>query len=159
MLDRSCPPFSTALLMATYMVGTPGNSVGRYLSTAASTPSRSKRGRSTRAAPRRRPSSRQTVSPYTWKKGSTAIMTSRPGSASGNQARTCSTLALRLAWLSITPLETPVVPPVYWSRARSWSASTSTSSGAAGAEASASRQRRTGSSLPMPALAALPFLV
>src|SRR4029450_12232319 len=52
-------------------------------------------------------------------------MTSRPGSASGNQARTCSTLALMLAWVRITPLETPVVPPVYWSRAGSRAASTS----------------------------------
>ena len=86
-------------------------------------------------------------------------MTSRPGSASGNQARTCSTLARRLAWVSITPLETPVVPPVYWSRARSWSASTSAASGAGGADPSTSRQRFTGSSLPMPAVAALPFLV
>ena len=84
-------------------------------------------------------------------------MTSRPGSASGNQARTCSTLARRLAWVSITPLETPVVPPVYWSRARSWSASTAARGG--GADPSTSRQRFTGSSLPMPAVAALPFLV
>ena len=86
-------------------------------------------------------------------------MTSRPGSASGNQARTCSTLARRLAWVSITPLETPVVPPVYWSRARSRSASTTAASGAAGAEPSTSRQRFTGSSLPTLAVAALPFLV
>jgi hypothetical protein len=61
--------------------------------------------------------------------------------------------------VSITPLETPVVPPVYWSRARSRSASTSASSGAAGADPSRSRQRFTGSSLPMLALAAFPFLV
>jgi hypothetical protein len=86
-------------------------------------------------------------------------MTSRPGSASGNQARTCSTLALRFAWVSITPLETPVVPPVYWSRARSWSGSTCAGSGTTEADPSSSRQRLTGSSLPTVALAALPLRV
>ena len=55
----------------------------------------------------------------TWKKGSTPIMRSRPGSSEGFQSSAWWILAWRFAWVSIAPFGTPVVPPVYWKTATS----------------------------------------
>ena len=46
-------------------------------------------------------------------------MISPPFSNVGNHASSCWTCLLRFAWVSMTPLETPVVPPVYWYMATS----------------------------------------
>ncbi|MNE42065.1 hypothetical protein D3C80_1361710 [compost metagenome] len=55
-----------------------------------------------------------------WYSGSGAIRISQPSLRSEPiKARHCSMLAIRLRWVSIAPLATPVVPPVYCSTATS----------------------------------------
>ncbi len=62
----------------------------------------------------------QPVSAKMWYIGSAVIEISLPGSkAPAIHAITCCRLATMLPWVSIAPLETPVVPPVYWRNARS----------------------------------------
>ena len=56
---------------------------------------------------------RVTVIPKTWKKGKLARLTSLPMSTLPIQALICCTLNDRLRWVSMTALDTPVVPPVY----------------------------------------------
>ncbi|MNC38080.1 hypothetical protein D3C75_866700 [compost metagenome] len=55
-----------------------------------------------------------------WYSGSGVISTSLPSSRlSAISAWHCSMLAIRLRWVSMAPLATPVVPPVYCSTATS----------------------------------------
>jgi hypothetical protein len=55
-----------------------------------------------------------------WYIGSGAMTISRPSSKLPEiHMPVCSRLASRLRWLSIAPLETPVVPPVYCRKAMS----------------------------------------
>src|ERR1039457_5195314 len=48
-----------------------------------------------------------------WNKGRTAIITSAPPLPDVSQSTAWQALVTRLAWVSIAPLDVPVVPPVY----------------------------------------------
>ena len=76
------------------------------------TPSGSGRGRTQCFQPAQMTQFWMAVKPAEWKMGKVPTSDSAPSSRSGNQARNCWTLQLMLAWESITPLLTPVVPPV-----------------------------------------------
>jgi hypothetical protein len=75
------------------------------------------------------------VMPYTWKNGMTLRKRASPSRIWGIQARHWRVLATRLRWVRMTPFGTPVVPPVYWSRATS-SAAGRTAGGVIAAAAS-----------------------
>ena len=78
-------------------------------------------------APMRMKTIAQAVSEKMWYSGRAAIATSLPGtSCVVIHAPTCCMFATMLAWVSIAPLATPVVPPVYWRKAMSsWPMATS----------------------------------
>ena len=81
------------------------------------------------------------VSAKTWYSGSGITSVSAPSFMSRPiQAATCSTLATMLPWLSMAPLATPVVPPVYCRKARSSGPSATSSSASARPVASAARK-------------------
>ena len=55
-----------------------------------------------------------------WYSGRAVMITSSPGRAlPPTQAEACCMFATRLRWVSIAPLATPVVPPVYCRKAMS----------------------------------------
>src|SRR5271157_1077789 len=72
-----------------------------------------------------------------WKNGSGATSTS--SAATGSTVSTWSMLAMRLRWLSITPLLTPVVPLEYGSAAMSATGSNATSGAAPGSPSSSDK--------------------
>ena len=75
---------------------------------------------STLCAPMRMNTIAQAVSEKMWYSGNAAIATSWPPSSDCvTQAPTCCMFAIMFAWVSIAPLATPVVPPVYCRNARS----------------------------------------
>ena len=78
------------------------------------------------------------VSAKTWYSGSGMTTVSSPSCRSrAIQAATCCRLATMLPWVSIAPLATPVVPPVYCRKAMSsWVSGTSSS------DCAGRRQRR-----------------
>ena len=110
------------------MVGTAGNRVGCLVSMVFSTSTRLKRGSRISSDPVAMPRFIAAVMANTWKKGITHSIRSPFGSTSPIHNRTCSVLAVTLAWVSIAPFGIPVVPPVYCSNAMSCSGSISTGS-------------------------------
>ncbi len=120
MLVRSYLGVSGWLLMALYSVGTAGKRVARVCCTALRVMGRSRGlGIRTMVAPIRTLRFMATVMPYTWKNGMDARVVSCPSRRSVIQQRACSQLDTRFPCVSMAPLGTPVVPPVYWSSATS----------------------------------------
>ena len=115
----STPLVNGELLMAAYMVGTPGNNVGRFLAMSFRTASSSNSGCMMMAPPIISARFMTTESAKMWKNGSTPIMRSLPSSTPSSHITAWWALAYRLAWDSIAPFGTPVVPPVYCRTARS----------------------------------------
>ena len=71
----------------------------------------------------------------TWYSGSAVTTTSPLASSTGaSHAVICCRLAIMLRWVSIAPLGTPVVPPVYCRKARSVGSTSATSACAPRAE-------------------------
>ena len=89
-------------------MGTPIITVARSI--AAVMASASKPGRKTSAAPEARATLVATKRPCVWKIGRAWI--SRSWAVKRQTSRSASALEARLAWLSMAPLERPVVPEV-----------------------------------------------
>ena len=87
-------------------------------STAFRTSAGSKLGNMTSVAPICPGRLRQKVRPKAWKNGSTPYTVSSPG-RNPTQASPCTRFATRLRCESMAAFGVPVVPPVYWSSARS----------------------------------------
>ena len=105
------------------------------------------------------PTFMHTVWPYEWNSGSAIRTTSLPGSASVNHARACAQFATKLKCVSMTPFDTPVVPPVYCNSARSSFALTGVCCTPPLAVRITSFQNRTGSLRGTGAMTDLPFFV
>ncbi len=101
------------------MVGTRGAKVGLNLLMVSSRGSGWGRGTRTSDQPILMAWFMAVERPKTWKKGRAPSMISCPLFIVGNHASICCACLLRLAWVSMTPFETPVVPPVYWYMATS----------------------------------------
>ena len=84
------------LFSATYMAGTPGNSVGFSRRMVCSTCSASKRGSKIMLAPMLTARFMAEVMPYTWLNGTTQSIASLPSRTSVSQRRTCMVLATKL---------------------------------------------------------------
>ncbi len=112
MKERSISRNSGSASRPTKMVGTPGRKSGLSFLSISMTPAGSGRGIMQCSQACQMKKFWQAVKPAAWKTGKVPTSDIPPRSRSGNQAANCCTLQLMLAWLSITPLLTPVVPPV-----------------------------------------------
>ena len=95
-----------------YRRGTPGKSDGFSFWITFSVGSSWNCGISTSFAASEIPRFIATVIPYEWKNGMMHMIPSVPSVRPGNHEAPCFTFATRLRWVSIAPLESPVVPPV-----------------------------------------------
>jgi hypothetical protein len=109
--------------MAMNMVGTPGITVGLFLSISFMASSSTKRGMMTISAPLATAKFITAVMAKTWKNGKAASTRSLPGTRFVAHAAPCWQLVLTLACVSMAPLGVPVVPPVYCSTATSFNGS------------------------------------
>ena len=117
------------MLIAEYIVGTPSITVARSWAITLSSWSRRKRGNRMISKPQAMPTFITPVMPKTWNRGRAPTTFSWPGRAPTAQRPTWRVLVWSAAWLSMAPLGSPVVPPVYCSTAMSASGSIATGRG------------------------------